>query len=61
MKSNSLENLRNDIDGLDQKIQLLISQRADLADKVALVKQELNVQTAFYRPERLESIVFENK
>ena len=31
MKSNSLENLRSEIDGLDQKIQLLISERADLA------------------------------
>jgi chorismate mutase/prephenate dehydratase len=31
MKGNSLENLRLQIDELDQKIQLLISERADLA------------------------------
>ena len=51
MKSRSLENLRSEIDELDQKIQLLISERADLAAKVALVKQESKTQTAFYRPE----------
>ena len=52
MKSNSLEKLRLQIDELDQKIQLLISERADLAAEVAKVKQESNTQTAFYRPER---------
>ena len=52
MKSRSLQNLRSEIDELDQKIQLLISERADLAAEVALVKQESNAQTAFYRPER---------
>ena len=65
MKSDSLENLRNDIDDLDQKIQLLISQRADLAAKVALVKLESNAQTAFYRPEReaevLSKVIQRNK
>ena len=65
MKSDSLENFRNDIDDLDQKIQLLISQRADLAAKVALVKQESNAQTAFYRPEReaevLSKVIQRNK
>ena len=40
MKSRSLQNLRSEIDELDQKIQLLISERADLAAEVALVKQE---------------------
>ena len=43
MKGNSLENLRLQIDELDQKIQLLISERADLAAQVALVKQESNI------------------
>ena len=52
MKSRSLQNLRSEIDELDQKIQHLISERADLAAEVALVKQESNAQTAFYRPER---------
>ena len=65
MKIDPLENLRNDIDDLDQKIQLLISQRADLAAKVALVKQESNTQTAFYRPEReaevLSKVIQRNK
>ncbi len=42
MKSNSLEKLRLQIDELDQKIQLLISERADLAAEVAKVKQESN-------------------
>ena len=46
MKSNSLENLRSQIDELDQKIQLLISERADLAAQVAKVKQESNTQSA---------------
>ena len=65
MKSNSLENLRSEIDSLDQKIQLLISERADLAAKVALVKQESKTQTAFYRPEReaevLSKVIKRNK
>ena len=37
MKHKSLENLRSEIDALDQKIQLLIANRADLAAEVALV------------------------
>ncbi len=52
MKNDSLKNLRLQIDDLDQKIQLLISERADLAAQVALVKKESNTQSAFYRPER---------
>ena len=65
MKSRSLQNLRSEIDKLDQKIQLLISERADLAAEVALVKQESNTQTAFYRPEReaevLSKVIKRNK
>ena len=65
MKSNSLEKLRLQIDELDQKIQLLISERADLAAEVAKVKQESNTQTAFYRPEReaevLSRVIQRNK
>ena len=65
MKSNSLENLRSEIDELDQKIQLLISERANLAAKVALVKQKSKSQTAFYRPEReaevLSKVIKRNK
>ena len=44
MKNDSLKNLRLQIDDLDQKIQLLISERADLAAQVALVKKESNTQ-----------------
>ena len=65
MKSRSLQNLRSEIDELDQKIQLLISERADLAAEVALVKQESNAQTVFYRPEReaevLSKVIERNK
>ena len=65
MKSNSLENLRSEIDELDQKIQLLISERADLAAQVALVKQDSKTQSAFYRPEReaevLSKVIKRNK
>jgi len=43
----------------------LISERADLAAEVALVKQESNTQTAFYRPEReaevLSKVIERNK
>ena len=65
MKHKSLENLRSEIDTLDQKIQLLIADRADLAAEVALVKKESNKQSAFYRPEReaqvLNKVIKRNK
>ena len=65
MKNDSLKNLRLQIDDLDQKIQLLISERADLAAQVALVKKESNTQSAFYRPEReaevLSKVIKRNK
>ena len=52
MKNNKLKNLRSEIDALDNKIQLLIASRADLAAQVAKVKKESNSQSVFYRPER---------
>ena len=52
MKEKTLKNLRSEIDALDNKIQLLIASRADLAAQVAKVKKESNTQSAFYRPER---------
>ena len=52
MKEKALKNLRTEIDALDQKIQLLIAARADLAAQVAKVKKESTSQSAFYRPER---------
>ncbi len=41
MKDNKLENLRTEIDNLDQKIQALITSRAELAKEVAKVKKRL--------------------
>ena len=52
MKEKTLKNLRSEIDVLDNKIQLLIASRADLAAQVAKVKKESNTQSDFYRPER---------
>ena len=52
MKEKTLKNLRSEIDALDNKIQLLIASRADLAAQVAKVKKESNTQSAYYRPER---------
>ena len=48
MKEKTLKNLRSEIDALDNKIQLLIASRADLAAQVAQVKKESNTQSAFY-------------
>lgn len=47
----SLLELRDKIDGLDQQIQLLISERAKVAQQVAYTKQQSN-DTVFYRAER---------
>ena len=52
MKEKTLKKLRSEIDALDNKIQLLIASRADLAAQVAKAKKESNTQSAFYRPER---------
>ena len=57
MKDNKLENLRTEIDNLDQKIQTLITSRAELAKEVAKVKKEANKESAFYRPEREAQIL----
>ncbi|HET8704795.1 MAG TPA: prephenate dehydratase [Pseudomonadales bacterium] len=49
----TLEELRVQIDGLDQQIQTLISQRAVCAQKVAEVKKEQEGENVvYYRPER---------
>lgn len=47
-----LSKLRSDIDAIDASIQQLISQRADLAAKVAKTKTKATSGGAFYRPER---------
>ena len=50
--TNTLDNLRNEIDELDQKLQDLLNQRAALAHKVAEVKTATDPDPVFYRPER---------
>ena len=48
----SLDNLRNQIDALDQQLQDLLNERATLAHKVAEVKIATDPNPVFYRPER---------
>ncbi len=50
--TNTLDDLRNEIDELDQKLQDLLNQRAALAHKVAEVKTATDPNPVFYRPER---------
>lgn len=52
-----LEKLRIKIDALDNKIQLLIGKRAELASTVAKVKRAIKDDTSFYRPERESQIL----
>lgn len=54
-ETQELEQLRNQIDGLDQQIQQLINERAHCAQQVAEVKHKYakpGEQVVFYRPER---------
>jgi len=48
----SLDNLRNEIDSLDQQIQELLNQRASIAQRVAKSKLADDPDAIFYRPER---------
>ncbi|NOX75725.1 MAG: prephenate dehydratase [Gammaproteobacteria bacterium] len=50
--TNKLDDIRQQIDNLDEKLQGLISQRAQLAQQVAQVKQGQGGDAVFYRPER---------
>lgn len=63
--TDKLDNIRNQIDALDAKIQELISERARLAQQVAEVKQAQGDDAVFYRPEReaavLRNVVARNK
>lgn len=52
MDIKQLDNLRNEIDAIDHQLMKLISSRAELAQKVAMVKSEMNGETKFYRPDR---------
>jgi len=60
-----LDVLRQQIDGVDERIQALIAERAGLAQKVALVKGGVGSAVDFYRPERevavLRAVVARNK
>ena len=54
--------IRDEIDGIDQQIQTLISQRAACAQKVADIKtQGGKVDAVFYRPEREAQVLREVK
>lgn len=50
--STELQNIRQDIDEIDSKIQRLINQRATYAVRVAQIKTEIEDSSEFYRPER---------
>ena len=63
--SDKLDKIRQQIDALDEKLQVLISERAQLAQQVAEVKQEQGDAAVYYRPEReaevLREVVARNK
>lgn len=52
-----LKSIRDRIDGLDERIQALISQRAAAAKEVADIKLSESTQAQFYRPEREAAIL----
>jgi chorismate mutase/prephenate dehydratase len=52
-----LEQIRQQIDALDEQIQGLINDRARLAQQVAQIKRNSKNGTAFYRPEREAQIL----
>lgn len=55
--SEQLSEVRAQIDGLDQQIQDLITQRANWAQKVRAAKGELKATVDYYRPERESQIL----
>jgi len=52
MSDSSLDQLRKRIDALDEKLQELLSERAECARQVAQAKRSSAEGTEFYRPER---------
>ncbi|WP_227429569.1 prephenate dehydratase [Psychrobacter sp. I-STPA6b] len=52
VSKNFLNELRHQIDDVDQQIQTLLNERATLAQKVATVKKDYEDHPIFYRPER---------
>jgi chorismate mutase/prephenate dehydratase len=63
--ADKLNKIRQQIDALDEKLQALISERAQLAQQVAEVKKAQGDDTVYYRPEReaevLREVVARNK
>jgi chorismate mutase/prephenate dehydratase len=57
MGNKSLSDLRQEIDAVDRKLLEFISERAKLAQQVALVKTESGEGKAFYRPDREASVL----
>ena len=57
--TDSLDNIRKQIDALDEKLQSMINERAKLAQQVAEVKQVQGDDAVYYRPER-EAAVLRN-
>ena len=57
--TDSLDNIRKQIDALDEKLQSMINERAKLAQQVAEVKQVRGDDAVYYRPER-EAAVLRN-
>ena len=55
--SDKLADIRDRIDALDEELQRLISERAQLAQQVAEIKQEQGEDAQFYRPEREAEIL----
>jgi len=51
-KPSILEKARDKIDSIDDKIQKLINERAELAKKIGLTKEKNGSSTDYYRPER---------
>ena len=47
-KSSELETIRKNIDSIDEKIQLLINDRARLAKEIGLTKNKKGSSTDFY-------------
>lgn len=63
--SKKLQNIRDQIDNLDNEILRLISKRGQLAKDVAFIKSQDGNKTSYYRPEReaqvLQKIITRNK
>ena len=57
--TDKLDNIRKQIDALDEKLQSMINERAKLAQQVAEVKQVQGDDAVYYRPER-EAAVLRN-